>query len=145
MVDLVRHFSPPGRALAPTHGGLPGWRLRRIEERVRAEGKPPTLDELAGICAMSPRHLTRAFRQQTGQSIGVFVEEVRAARARSLLAAGETSLKEIADRLGFAQASALSTAFRRATGETPSAYRARLQAERAGAFVSLSRNDVPGA
>jgi AraC family transcriptional regulator len=127
-VDLVRHFSRSARLEAAPRGGLPGWRLRRVEERVRGDGPPPTLDELAGLCAMSPRHLTRAFRQETGRSIGAFIEERRIERAKALLACDDLSLKGVADALGFAQASAFSTAFRRAVGERPSAYRARLHA-----------------
>jgi len=128
-IDLIRHFSAP-RISGAAKGGLPGWRLRRIEERVRAEGPPPTLSELASLCGMSSRHLRRAFRQQTGRTLSDLVTEVRTSRAADLLASDALSLKEICHRLGFAHASAFSTAFRRATGESPSAYRARSQASR---------------
>ena len=142
-VDLVRHFTGADEADRQTRGGLPGWRLRRIEDRVRADGTLPTLKDLADLCAMSPRHLTRAFREQTGQSVGAYVEEIRLARARTLLATDDLSLKEIAGLLGFAQASAFSTAFRRGCGERPSAYRARQQAERRPVFLSRSHKPVP--
>jgi AraC family transcriptional regulator len=138
-VDLARHLS----AVRPIpSGGLPGWRLRRIEERVRAEGAPPTLSELAALCGMSPRHLTRAFRQQTGRTLSDLVAEVRMSRAMALLASDDLSLKEVGDRLGFAHPSAFSAAFRRATGERPSDYRARMQTERRWAVLSGSRKRV---
>lgn len=123
-VDLARAFyaSLPSGALP--HGGMAGWRLRRIEERGRADGPPPSLEELAVLCDMSTRHLTRAFRQVTGYSIGAKIEEWRVARAKVLLSSDSLSLKEIAHLLGFAHPSAFSTAFHRATGEPPNAYRA---------------------
>jgi len=139
-VDLVRHFST---VRATSSGGLPTWRLRRIEDRVRAEGPAPTLSELATLCGMSPRHLTRAFRQQTGRTLSDLVTEVRTSRAMDLLTLDDLSLKEIGDRLGFAHPSAFSTAFRRATGERPRDYRARMQFERRPAFLSCSHNRVP--
>jgi AraC family transcriptional regulator len=104
--------------------------LRRIEERVRADGPTPTLSELAALCGMSPRHLRRAYRQQTGRGLSDLVTEVRTSRAADLLASDGVSLKEISHRLGFAHLSGFSTAFRRATGESPGAYRARLWSER---------------
>jgi AraC family transcriptional regulator len=125
-VDLVRNLST-ARTPGTMSGGLPGWRLRRIEERLHVDGSPPTLSELASLCGLSPRHLRRAFRQQTGRGLGDLVTEVRRSRAEELLASDNMSLKEIAYRLGFAHPSAFSTAFRRATGESPSDYRARLR------------------
>jgi len=127
-VDLVRIFSGP-RSPSPITGGLPGWRMRRIEERIRADGPPPGLTELAALCGLSPSHLRRAFRQQTGRNLIDVVTEVRTARAAELLASDDVSLKEIGHQLGFAHHTTFSTAFRRATGESPSAYRARLRVE----------------
>lgn len=138
-VDLARAFSASVPSGALPRGGVAGWRLRRIEERARADGPPPTLEELASLCDISTRHLTRAFREATGCSIGARIAEWRVARAKVLLSSDSCSLKEIAYLLGFAHASAFSTAFRRATGEQPSAYRARVHAERTLIFVSGKR------
>lgn len=141
MVDVVRYLRAPPSARA-VRGGLPAWRLRQIDERVRQAGGPPTMDELARLCALSPRHLMRAFRQQTGQTIGAHIEQVRIERAKALLAKDDARLKEVAAALGFGEVSAFSHAFQRATGERPSVYRARTRAETQGAFVSVSRNSV---
>ncbi len=138
-VDLARAFSGSLASGALLRGGMAGWRLRRIEERARADGPPPTLEELAMLCGMSARHLTRAFRQAMGCSIGAKIQEWRVARAKALLSSDSLSLKEIAHLLGFAHAPAFSTAFHRATREQPSAYRARVQAERIVTFLSGKR------
>jgi len=104
--------------------GLATWRLRLIDERSREEGKSPTLAELAALCGLSVRQLTRGFRASRGCSIGDYVERCRVEHARRLLAADQ-SVKAIAYSLGFASPSGFCFAFRRATGETPREFRQR--------------------
>ncbi len=85
----------------------------------------PTLAELAALCGLSVRQLTRGFRASRGCSIGEYLESSRVAHARRLLAAGQ-SVKSIAYALGFASPSGFCFAFRRATAETPREFRQRL-------------------
>jgi AraC family transcriptional regulator len=99
--------------------------LRRIEERLKEVREPPTLSELATLCNLSVRQLTRAFRASRGRSIGDYVEQSRLDQAKCLLAT-EASVKSIAYSLGFASPSSFSFAFRRATGETPREFRDRM-------------------
>lgn len=105
-----------------TGGGLAAWRLRLIDERLQEEGAQPTLAELARLCRVSVRQLTRGFRVSRGYSIGEHVANHRVEQARQLLAGGE-SVKVIACSLGFSSASAFCHAFRRATGLTPGQFR----------------------
>jgi AraC family transcriptional regulator len=102
----------------PAAGGLAPWRLRLIEERFVEERDAPTLSELAGLCGVSVRQLTRGFRVSRGCSIGEYIAERRIAHARQSLLGGE-SIKAIAYSLGFATPSSFCYAFRKATGETP--------------------------
>jgi len=106
----------------PTTGGLAPWRLRLIEERLNELREAPTLSELAGLCNLSVRQLTRAFRTSRGRSIGDHVAHCRLENAKRLLATDE-SVKAIAYSLGFASPSSFSFAFRRATGKTPREFR----------------------
>lgn len=118
----------------PSRGGLAPWRLKLIDERLREVGTP-ALSELARLCNMSVRQLTRAFRSSRGQSIGDYVAQCRIDNAKRLLAAGE-SVKAAAIALGFASTSSFSFAFRRATGVTPREFRGRM--------VSLARRSPQG-
>ncbi len=113
----------------PSTGGLAPWRLRLIDERLRDVRAAPTLSELAALCNLSPRQLTRAFRASRGQSIGDHVAECRIDNAKQLLSTDE-SIKAIAYSLGFASASSFSFAFRSATGQTPREFRDALGAHR---------------
>jgi AraC family transcriptional regulator len=119
-VELFRY----GAAIAdrPTGRGLAPWRLRIIDERLREQLGTPTLAELARLCTLSVRQLTRGFRASRGCSIGEYVAESQLDQAKRLLAT-EQSIKSIAYSLGFASPANFSTAFRRATGETPGQFR----------------------
>jgi AraC family transcriptional regulator len=108
----------------PSSGGLASWRLRIIEERLREIGVAPTLNELARLCNLSVRQLTRGFRASRGRSIGEYVAQCRIDNAKQMLA-GEQSVKAVAYLLGFASPSSFSFAFRRATGQSPRQFRQR--------------------
>jgi AraC family transcriptional regulator len=127
-IELARHCA--ALADAPASGGLSAWRLRRIDERLAEVRAPPSLAELAGLCGLSVRQLTRGFRASRGGSIGEHMARRRAELAVRLLATDE-SLKSIAHSLGFASHASFTSAFRRATGATPKQFRQQLARPRA--------------
>jgi AraC family transcriptional regulator len=109
----------------PSAGGLAPWRLQQIDERLMEVREAPTLAELARLCNLSVRQLTRGFRVSRNCSIGDYVARRRMENAKRWLAGGE-SIKTIAYSMGFASPSSFSYAFRRATGATPRQFRHRL-------------------
>jgi AraC family transcriptional regulator len=111
---------------AATFGSLAPWRMRLIDERLRDVCEAPTLTELAALCKLSVRQLTRGFRKSRGCSIGEHVAQSRLENAKRLLATDQ-SVKVIAYSLGFASPSSFSYAFRRSVGETPRQFRQRVQ------------------
>lgn len=111
-------------------GGLASWRLRVIDERLAEAGAAPALAELAGLCNMSVRQLTRGFRASRGCSIGDYIIQHQIDAAKKLLATGD-SIKAIARTMGFSSPSGFSYAFRRGAGVTPRQFRTRaLRADR---------------
>src|SRR5262249_42885163 len=109
----------------PVTGGLAPWRLRLIDERLREIQAAPTLAELAELCKLSVRQLTRGFRASRGCSIGDHVARSRLDHAKRLLTSDQ-SVKSIAYSLGFSSPSSFSYAFRRLLGETPRQFRQRV-------------------
>ncbi len=105
-------------------GGLSSWRLRLIDERLSDDLTAPALKELADLCSISIRQLTRGFRASRGCSIGDYIEQRRMETAKRLLMAGQ-SVKAIAFAMGFASPSSFTFAFRRATGISPTHFRTR--------------------
>lgn len=124
-VELFRH----GNSISERHlhGGLARWQLRRVDERLREVRETPTLTELAALCGISVRHLTRIFHKSKGISIGSYVAESQMEHARTLLAAGQ-SVASVASTLGFSSSSGFCSAFRRVMGITP------------GRFQTMPRN-----
>jgi AraC family transcriptional regulator len=122
-IELGRHCSALGDGAAA--GGLASWRLRAIDERLAEVREAPTLAELADLCKLSIRQLTRAFRACRGCSIGDYVAQSRIEIAKRRLAS-EESIKAIAHSMGFASPSSFSYAFRRATGLAPRQFRQRV-------------------
>ena len=106
-------------------GGLASWRLRLIDERLQEMEKIPTLNELACLCHMSVRQLSRCFRASRGCSIGTYLANIRLDHAKRLLCTDQ-SIKAIAYSLGFRSPPSFSHAFRYSTGETPGQFRQRL-------------------
>lgn len=102
----------------PVSGGLAPWRLRLIDECLREMGATPTLAELASLCKLSVRQLTRGFRTSRGCSLGDYLASNRVNHAKALLGSGQ-SVKEVAYALGFSSPSSFCFAFRSATGVTP--------------------------
>lgn len=126
-IEVSRHF---GRMDAEkASGGLAPWMLTTIEERLRASTSTststPTVAELATLCNLSVRHLSRAFRASKEQSIGSYIREYRIETAKRLLEQG-SCIKAVAYELGFSAPSNFITAFRKATGKTPKAYQVEL-------------------
>jgi AraC family transcriptional regulator len=122
-VELYRYsalFSDPERVDC-----LASWQLRLIDDRMKQLHKPPGLDELAALCHVSVRKLTRGFRACRGTSIGDYITAAMMDQARKLLA-GNKRVSDIAALLGFSTSSSFCYAFRRIMGMTPGEYRLNL-------------------
>ncbi len=119
-VTLSRHFRDLDRD-AP-NGGLAPWRMRLIDEYLEADLGGANITSLAEHCGLSPRHLSRAFRSSSGQTLGIYIAQRRIDVARRMLAAG-ASVKQTAFATGFSGPTNFATAFRRATGYSPRQYR----------------------
>jgi AraC-like DNA-binding protein len=80
-----------------------------------------SLQELAGLCALSPFHFLRSFRRQYGLPPHTCQLQMRINHARQLLVSGR-SIAETAAEVGFADQSHFSRKFRSLVGATPRQY-----------------------
>jgi AraC family transcriptional regulator len=103
--------------------GASAARARRIIEHDFAA--PLSLAGVAAAVGVHPVHLARQFRVAEGCTVGEYIRRVRVAFARHQLAASERPIAEIALAAGFSDQSQLTKSFKRVTGQTPAAYRAR--------------------
>ncbi|MEK6304624.1 MAG: helix-turn-helix domain-containing protein [Acidobacteriota bacterium] len=82
-----------------------------------------SLTELAGVANLSPSHLCRLFKSQTGISPGEYLRRLRMETARHLLSTSVLSVKQIMAAAGYNSKSHFVRHFRRSFGLTPSEYR----------------------
>jgi AraC family transcriptional regulator len=125
LAELVRqHAGRPG-PLARAAGSA-SRRLRRVPAFIDAHLTGDlSLLALAAQAGVSRVHFVRQFKRLTGLAPHQYVLRRRVERAAALLRNRDACLKALALEVGFSSQSHLTAAFRRVTGTTPGAYRAR--------------------
>lgn len=83
-------------------------------------GRAPGTREAAAAVYVSPTHLRRLFHEIMDKSPTEAFTEVRMETARQLIAEQRVTLAQVAEIVGFSEASALSRAYRRHFGHPPS-------------------------
>ncbi|MGW9193540.1 AraC family transcriptional regulator [Micromonospora chersina] len=87
---------------------------------------PWTVEELAGVVAVSRSTLASRFKDAVGKGPLEYLTEWRIELAADRLRRGDDTVAAIARAVGYSSESALSVAFKRTTGHSPRAYRSRL-------------------
>ncbi|GAA3204491.1 GlxA family transcriptional regulator [Dactylosporangium siamense] len=127
--DLVTYLQRPGNqaqmslftaAPPPDHATVRGV-VDHINAALDGDLSTTSLARVAGV---SPRHLTRLFLTNLGQTPGRYVRDVRTAAAAHLLLTTALPLPGVAARCGLGSAETLRAAFLRRYGIAPSRYRA---------------------
>jgi LacI family transcriptional regulator len=85
--------------------------------------EPIGVSDVVEASDVSLRSLQLRFKRELGRSVHGEIFRVRIERAKRLLAETNLTMPKIAEACGFAAADQLSRAFRRETGQTPTAYR----------------------
>jgi transcriptional regulator GlxA family with amidase domain len=88
-----------------------------------------SVDELAALACMSPRHFAREFRARTGVTPAKAVERIRVEAARAALEEGAASVQRVALDCGFGDVERMRRSFMRLLGVPPSALRRAATAE----------------
>lgn len=101
------------------------------------------LEELAGVCHMSPTHFRRRFQQQLGTNPLSYLHQVRMQKSRDLLRNTDLPIAEIAERVGYQSLSCFNRHFFELCGCTPSEWRTRHGEGRKAATVGLAGWDRP--
>lgn len=99
--------------------------VKRIIERRYHE--PLTLSSLALELHISPYHLHRVFKRMAGRTPNDYLRDTRMDAAQKLLEGTDTSMAEIALKVGMPNAAHFSTVFQKHFGIAPSAFRNRMR------------------
>lgn len=128
--ELGREKGPPLRLLpAGDHprgefrGGLAGGALRRVRAFIEDHiGERISLDELARQAGVSRFHFARQFRLSTGESPMGYLRRLRIERSKSILQTRDSTIAEVAARLGFSDQSHFTRIFGRLVGVSPGSF-----------------------
>lgn len=114
---------------SPLPGHPPRW-LRVVREMVDDAGGHETVfvRDLARAAGVHPVSLSRAFRRQYGCTVTEYRRRQRLRRAAASISAASAGLSRIAHESGYADHPHMTREFRRATGISPSRFRALIPA-----------------
>ncbi|UPG88569.1 helix-turn-helix domain-containing protein [Luteibacter aegosomaticola] len=98
--------------------------IHRAQDAVAANpARAWSVDALAQVAAASPRHLSRLFNEHAGMSVSEYVNRMRLALARELLAESRLDMEAVAERSGFGSTRQLRRAWARNHALPPSQFR----------------------
>jgi AraC family transcriptional regulator len=121
--ELVRLNPGAERAGSPARGGLAAWQQRVVIEHIEKHlVEQISLSTLAQLVRLSPYHFCRAFKKSLGVPPHRFHTQRRMEHAKLLLAKPAASVTDVGIAVGFSATSSFTTAFRNATGLTPTGY-----------------------
>ena len=136
-VELLHAYSV---RLGQAAGLKPARTLDALWDRVDSKlSYPWTLRELADLAALSEEHLRRLCQQQSGRSPMHHVAFLRMTRAAVLLESTEQKVAAVGRSVGYPNAAAFTTAFKRHHGVPPEAYRQRRRRARRRNFLIAPR------
>jgi transcriptional regulator GlxA family with amidase domain len=101
-----------------------------MDERVRAAiafmnanlDRKLSPNEIAESVRLSPTHLRRLFKTETGKSVTAFRKDLQLDRAKQLLETTFLSVKQVAATVGLTEVSHFARDFKKAYALTPSEY-----------------------
>ena len=88
----------------------------RIAEKI-------TLDEIAEYVSLSKSYLSRIFKEETGESLSVYINKIRIEKAKLMLLDNDCALVDVASLCGFEDQSYFTKVFKRLVGVSPKRYR----------------------
>ena len=84
---------------------------------------PPEMSQLCKISAMGRTKLRESFKAMYGVPIGTYIRQAKMRYALLLMSKPNLTIGNIAEHLGYANASKFAAAFRKAYGKSPEEYR----------------------
>jgi len=104
-------------------GGVDG-KIERVKHFLKVNyHKSVKLEDAAKAVGLSPKYLSRLFRERTGKGFNTLKLEIKMEKAKELLAKTGSSINQVSYALGYENPESFVRMFKRITGKTPSSYR----------------------
>jgi len=120
---LEARGGPSAGAGAATRKGRAYLVLQAKEYLLKNLAAELRLDTVAWHLGVSPEHLARTFKRETGQTVFAYLQQLRLERAKTYLLGSGRSITAIAEETGFSSVALFSRNFKRYAGLSPLAYR----------------------
>lgn len=101
-----------------------------------------SLKDISGYVKISPSHLSKVFSQETGQTITVYLTQIRIGKAMELLKTTRSKTFEIAFEVGYGDPHYFSNLFKKITGMTPKEYRNQGTAELKALYHGSDKDEL---
>ncbi|ALS26382.1 two-component system response regulator [Paenibacillus sp. 32O-W] len=103
--------------------------IRRVHEYIERHLKTDaSLRAIADYVHMHPTHLSKIYKQETGQGLSDYLMQVRMEKACALLSGSQLKVYEICEEIGYLDPAYFIKVFRKFYGVTPQEYRDRVNA-----------------
>lgn len=103
-------------------------KVKRVKSFVmRNSLKKVTLSDAAKIVCLSPKYLSRIFKEYEGQGFNEYKLKLKIAEAKTLLAKPGYNINQISDRLGYENPESFIRQFKKITGKTPTGFRKKIK------------------
>ena len=120
--QLIRQKKLPGDIVP---GGVDAKIKRIIHFLDRNFEKRVSLKDAARLVGLSPKYLSRVFKEKTGSGFDEYRLKVRMDKAAELLDTTDYSVEEISSRIGYENAESFARLFKKIRGCTPTGHRER--------------------
>jgi YesN/AraC family two-component response regulator len=84
--------------------------------------KSVALEDLAAACGLSPGHVSRLLKKETGSTFSELLQHIRIGEAVRYLCSSNFKVYEIAEKVGFENPAYFHQVFKRVTGYSPKDY-----------------------
>ncbi len=92
--------------------------------------KKISLKDTAEAVCLSPKYLSRVFKQLTGKNFGRYKLEIKVEKAKFLLLKTGRNVNQVADKIGYMNVESFIRQFKKYTGYVPTAYRKKFLAKK---------------
>jgi two-component system response regulator YesN len=106
-------------------GGVEG-KIERVKHLLEVNyHKRVSLEDAARIVCLSPKYLSRVFRERTGMGFSEYKLKVKISRAKKMLDETGSNIDQISYSLGYQNPESFIRMFKKMTGLTPTGHRSR--------------------
>lgn len=124
VVQIVRQLTAADhQSASPAEKGRARLVNQTKEYLLKNHARELHLSEVARYLTVTPEHLSRLFKQETGQTVFQYLQHLRLEKSKTLLLSSDLTVSEIARQTGFSSVSLFSRNFRHYVGSSPQKYR----------------------